>query len=115
MGTNYYIGKNLCKCCKRWDEDLHIGKFSYGWAFTFKAHKYLNLTSWDAWKTHLQDKMIFDEYGHRITLEEFVEMIEDYGSPNYTLDTGARNRITRQRGNDWYDCYGYYFTEDYFS
>jgi hypothetical protein len=39
MGTNYYVVENACECCNRYDETLHIGKSSCGWAFTFQGVK----------------------------------------------------------------------------
>ena len=56
MGTNYYVAKNLCECCNRYDEEYHIGKASYGWAFSFQGYRAERLVSWRAWKEFLKDK-----------------------------------------------------------
>jgi len=75
MGTNYYARTNICKECNRYDE-IHIGKSSMGWTFTFHATD--RIKNYHDWKVFLLDKQakIFDEYGEEITLEEFKKMIE---------------------------------------
>lgn len=54
MGTNYYVAKNKCDCCKRYDKEYHIGKSSWGWSFTFQGYPYDNLTSWKLYKEFLR-------------------------------------------------------------
>ena len=53
MGTNYYVAKNLCECCNRYDEEYHIGKASYGWAFSFQGYRAERLLN-DAKLTDIQ-------------------------------------------------------------
>lgn len=89
MGTNYYWVENECECCNR-KELFHIGKRSYGWAFTFKG--YNNLKSWNEYKEFLKNKKILDEYDDEVSFESFVLMIETYGSPNYfNKESGKSN------------------------
>jgi len=58
MGTNYYVIKDKCECCKRSTREYHIGKSSGGWAFSFQGYPWNKLTSWKAWKEFLKDQAI---------------------------------------------------------
>ena len=62
MGTNYYVAKNRCECCNRYDEEYHIGKSSMGWAFSFQGYPWNKLTSWKQWKMFLKDQLINNSY-----------------------------------------------------
>ena len=127
MGTNYYVAKNLCECCDRYDREYHIGKSSYGWAFTFQGYKYDNLTTWKLWKEYLKDQIIKNEYGDTISYEEFVEMVETYKSPNFVNSknnhkNSSHNDAGKTGDNpwfnpeyDWDDGDGYSFTSREFS
>ena len=47
MGTNFYIRYNKCSCCDRYDE-LHVGKSSYGWSFSFHSlDEYVDISKLD--------------------------------------------------------------------
>ena len=88
MGTNYYVAKNRCECCNRYDEEYHIGKSSHGWAFTFQGYDSYHkddpeLKSWKQWKEYLKGSLIKDEYGEDVSYVEFVKMIETVKAPNY--------------------------------
>lgn len=126
MGTNYYVAKNKCDCCKRYDEEYHIGKSSFGWAFSFQGYRWNKLTSWKAWKEFLKDQMIIDEYGDTISYEDFVTMVETYKSPNYVHENGRKNLQHNEQGKldsrpwfnseyDWDDEDGYAFCSRDFS
>lgn len=126
MGTNYYVAKNLCDCCNRYDEEYHIGKSSYGWAFSFQGYKPERLVSWQAWKEFLKDKIIMDEYGERINYDWFVNLIETYKSPDYVHEDGRQNLQHNKEGKtnerpwfnpeyDWDDDQGYSFCSREFS
>jgi len=108
MGTNYYVAKNLCECCNRYDEEYHIGKSSSGWAFSFQGYRAERLVSWRAWKEFLKNQIIMDEYGDRINYESFVVMIETYKAPGYVNENGLRN----QQRNDAMKNDKYYFGFD---
>ena len=126
MGTNYYVAKNLCECCNRYDEEYHIGKASYGWAFSFQGYRAERLVSWQAWKEFLKDKIIMDEYGDRVHYDWFVNFIEDYKSPGYIREDGRKNLQHNEQGRidsrpwfnpeyDWDDEDGYAFCSREFS
>ncbi len=126
MGTNYYVAKNLCECCNRYDEEYHIGKSSGGWAFSFQGYPAVRLTSWKAWKEFLKNQIIMDEYGERINYESFVHMIETYKAPGYVHEDGRKNLQHNEAGKngkypwfnpeyDWDDEDGYSFCSREFS
>lgn len=125
MGTNYYAVENVCECCKRYDKKYHIGKKSWGWAFTFQGYKYDGLTSWQKYREYLSDKTIVDEYGDRIEYAEFVNMIETWGSPDHVRENdGHKNKVHNKEGRkdgyfnpeyDWDDEDGYSFSSREFS
>lgn len=81
MGTNYYLHTNVCKCCGRSDERLHIGKSSAGWVFSLRCHEDLGLMSLADWKDHIVFEveggaLIKDEYGNNIDVAELYDTIE---------------------------------------
>ena len=126
MGTNYYVVENVCECCNRYDEKYHIGKSSWGWAFSFQGYKYDGLTSWQKYKEYLKDKDIRDEYGERITYDEFVKYVETEKSPGYVREDGHKNLQHNEEGKkdirpwfnpeyDWDDADGYSFSSREFS
>jgi len=126
VGTNYYVAKNLCECCNRYDEEYHIGKSSYGWAFSFQGYRIERLVSWRAWKEFLKDKVIMDEYGERKDYDWFVHMIETYKAPGYVREDGHKNLQHNEQGKidkrpwfnpeyDWDDEDGYAFCSREFS
>lgn len=127
MGTNYYVATNHCECCKRYDEEFHIGKSSMGWAFSFRGYPTFALESWKQWKEFLKDKTIMDEYGDNMTYDSFVDMIETYKSPGYiNPHTGRKNQQHNEAGKkdkypwfnpeyDWDDEDGYAFCSREFS
>lgn len=126
MGTNYYVAKNLCECCNRYDEEYHIGKASYGWTFSFQGYRAERLVSWRAWKEFLKDKIIIDEYGERTNYDWFVDYIEGNKSPGYVREDGHKNLQHNEQGkidkrpwfnpeNDWDDEDGYAFCAREFS
>lgn len=126
MGTNYYVAKNLCECCNRYDEEYHIGKSSYGWTFSFQGYRAERLVSWRAWKEFLKDKIIIDEYGERTNYDWFVDYIEGNKSPGYVREDGHKNLQHNEQGKidkrpwfnseyDWDDEDGYAFCAREFS
>lgn len=130
MGTNYYVAKNLCECCNRYDEEYHIGKSSYGWAFSFRGYRSERLVSWAAWKEFLKNQIIMDEYGERIDYDWFVQFIENEKAPSYVnSQNGRKNLIHNEEGRkpnssgwswynpeyDWDDEQGYSFSSREFS
>lgn len=81
MGTNYYIKKKERKVK---EPDLHIGKNSWGWQFSFQAYEaddYYGtpeLKSKEQWLEYifLNSDSIYDEYNENISFNEFLEILE---------------------------------------
>lgn len=124
MGTNYYVIKDKCECCKRSTREYHIGKSSGGWAFSFQGYPWNKLTSWKAWKEFLKDQAIENEYGDPVSYEDFVKMVESYKAPGFCNENGRVNLQHNDEGKrkgwfnpetDWDDEDGYSFTTREFS
>lgn len=75
MGTNYYIREKSCPTCNHAPEGYHIGKASLGWKFCFNGVHY---KTFEEWKQKLEENKdrIFNEYGEKEDLEEFLRIIE---------------------------------------
>lgn len=81
MSTNYYARYNTCECCERYDE-IHIGKSSVGWTFSFRG--YNNECDNFVIKSYKElinviknnNMNIYDEYGHKTSLQEFKDLVE---------------------------------------
>ena len=98
MGCNYYWIENKCECCGRQDE-LHIGKSSAGWQFTFRGYEYENIHSYKDWVNRLTNTegQIVDEYGHEHTIKDLLDLI-------------ARKKRDDKLHNGIEDGEGYHFT-----
>jgi len=75
MGTNYFTKENECKHCGRYEE-IHLGKSSGGWQFSFQyngGQYYKNVPEMKKW---LKNKIIKDEYGSEHSVEDFWKMVE---------------------------------------
>ena len=92
MGTNYYLRKNYCHCCKRYDE-IHIGKSSVGTKFLF--HVTNEIRSIDDWFKEINkiDGVIVDEYGQEQDFVEFKEFISQKSTERSQKDTYFKNDI----------------------
>jgi len=85
MGCNYYLRRNECSHCNRYD-DIHIGKSSSGWSFSFRGYKDYDhedngfdkpVISWKDWKEILKkEDNIYDEYNLKISFKEFEKLVE---------------------------------------
>lgn len=77
MGTNYYLRRNVCETCKHVGEELHIGKSSMGWTFSFQALSEPFIHSEEDWRSELaKGGAIFDEYGESISHDEFWAKVD---------------------------------------
>jgi hypothetical protein len=82
MGTNYYYrpeGTTTCPRCGQGGaakDEEHIGKSSAGWTFSFHGTEFAG--SYAEWLDVLEvGGEIFDEYGRKVSLEDFKAMVED--------------------------------------
>lgn len=81
MGTNYYVGNKACKECGHRPDQIHLGKASAGWQFSFQYNGgkfYKNVPEMKEW---LKDKQIVNEYGDKISQWEFWEMVDTLQNP----------------------------------
>lgn len=76
MGTNYYARISECKECGRFEE-IHLGKSSYGWKFTFALNGRKYYATVEEMKDWLRGKTIKDEYDREITQKEFWDMVAE--------------------------------------
>ena len=107
MGTNYYCG------------DLHIGKSSYGWEFTFQAHPKHDIMCKNDWDMYLKDKRIIDEYDRELTFEEFQDVVvpskreERYGGKLLNhFDEMQKDEFRRMQKFAWENRVPVYITQE---
>ena len=118
MGTNYYLRHKPCPNCGNVARELHIGKSSIGWQFSFRGYRDLNIHSYQDWLEEFKDERreIVDEYGHVITLEEFrknVEsesrklMLSNYNIAHQIPQTKKEKEYLKEHPDKWsrIDCY----------
>lgn len=100
MGTNYYMRYRICECCERYDE-IHIGKSSYGWTFSFHAFREgdyeslatVGIKSYKEWIDLLENIKggIYDEYGQEISLDEFKNLVKSKEKEKFNHTTYCQN------------------------
>lgn len=76
MGTNFYVITEKCEHCGRGNEDIHLGKSSMGWMFSFNYNSgkyYKNVPEMREW---LRDKEIIDEYDRSVDPKDFWDLVE---------------------------------------
>lgn len=123
MGTNYYWRINECECCKRFDEK-HIGKSSGGWEFNFQGYRNAQETgdpkddilSWEDWKARLRESgSIYDEYGTKLSFEEFVDLVENAKAPGKMWGSGETARPLLNHIDEIFRCgrYDEYTLKEY--
>jgi hypothetical protein len=88
MGTNYYLrtGKKITKTCDcgfehELDEELHIGKSSWGWKFALHIIPERGINELEDWEELFKTGKIFDEYGNEITEEQMMDCILNRSFP----------------------------------
>lgn len=83
MSTNYYLRTNICPCCNRFDQ-VHLGKKSGGWSFSFNGVPFKSL--FDVWGAIIAPQaQIIDEYGKPLTPDQFRTMVEE-SADDWTYD-----------------------------
>lgn len=140
MGTNYYIRYNICSCCNRSDE-VHIGKSSMGWQFTFHSvDDYdIKMSSFDAknmlaeddshliiknfqdWRKFIEKYVIeqgtakiYNEYGEEESAQEFFSLVESKRDGKNHAEY-INNDYTYMDHGDYVDEEGYSFSPGEFS
>lgn len=119
MGTNYYwtdATPDCPTCGHHRAEEIHIGKSSYGWEFSF--HGTDEIRSWKDWLAILKGGgEIVDEYGAPITFEDFRKVVEERSHPNGLLNHTdyCREMYPDYAKSLWKDGEGYSFSDGEFS
>ena len=73
MGTNYYYKPNPCPTCGH-GKEIHIGKSSGGWTFSF--HGTYTIKAYSDWVSLFRSGgVIVDEYGSNKTIDEFCNLV----------------------------------------
>jgi hypothetical protein len=109
MGTNYYHHIDVCECCGRAGEVVHVGKSSAGWTFTFQGTE--EIRSYQDWLDAMEAdpaSKILDEYGREISLEDFKAIVELKRDEN-------RNHARDYPDGSWLDPDGHSFSGHDFS
>lgn len=83
MGTNYYVRYDACPHCGRGDDELHIGKSSFGWCFSLRIYPEKNINTLEDWRDLLiaHPDSIYDEYRRRVSVEELQATITQRSHP----------------------------------
>lgn len=124
MGTNYYTladAEVSLQYPGGVSEELHIGKNSYGWQFSFRAHEDLGIVSRDKWFEFLKGRVIYDEYGDEISLDRFVKLVlskQSDENKNHRIECLKSDDFWTKHhalGNTYLDPLGYSFTKSEFS
>lgn len=79
MGTNYYLEHETVPA------RIHIGKSSYGWAFSLHIMPYGGINELEDWRKMWTQPgwLIVNEYGERKTPEEMEDVILNRGDGVY--------------------------------
>ena len=92
MGTNYYLKPAPCETCGHSDYKKHIGKSSFGWQFHFRSYCDNSILCYSDWLREFEDtrKVIVNEYGDLITVEQFKKLVEEKkdGINHYNVSCG---------------------------
>lgn len=119
MGTNFDVRFNICETCGNYEE-LHLGKASYGWEFSFQGHDgVIKIKSVKTWKEFIDKRngKIFDEYNRENTWEDIMARADI--AKDRKKHTTAKSIGFYQGDEDieryYYDSEGYCFTNMDFS
>ena len=117
MGMNYYVHIETCPTCKHPKEEIHLGKSSWGWQFSFQyngGQYYKNVLEMKKW---LLDKDIYNEEGEQVTYEEFWQMVKE--KQKKSNKNHAKVVLSEERYESYRDreqvIDGYSFSDCYFS
>lgn len=102
MGTNYYLKIEVCKCCGRGSETLHIGKSACGWKFAFRIYEDKNIRNVGDWIKVIEDKdnTIKDIYDKKISSAEFIDLIDSKVDGKSNLDYDSSGHLLNDYSTD---------------
>ena len=116
MSTNYYVRTEpSCggKCEQHCHgEDIHLGKSSAGWAFTFRAYPHpdysngvvtWNVTDYETWLELLSLGTVFDEYGREVSPADLLAEIKSKRDGHHHVPQPVNGVFRDADGNDFID------------
>ena len=82
MGTNFYLDyreSHDCPTCGQYveREGFHIAKSSFGWALSLHVYPNKGINNVEDMLKYIKDKVIHNEYGDIVTLDEFISTAFD--------------------------------------
>lgn len=100
MGTNYYLERDVCGCCGRAKDRLHIGKSSGGWCFALNTHPDERILSLEDWRYAWAQPgcRIRDEYGDEITASDMEQHITNRSWGGRELEPAEMERNSAMSG-----------------
>lgn len=108
MGTNFYAHMDVCECCKRPTDVIHLGKRSGGWTFNSQGSD--TVRNFDDWCNLVRSaSRIEDEYGYPLTADEMIKE-----AATWQIGKGKRHADIYPDGN-WIDSAGHTFSSHDFS
>jgi hypothetical protein len=121
MSTNYYL-EDKCTHCGRSDQ-IHLGKSSAGWTFTFRGDKENGIVDFASWLKRIDDclenqsHIIVNEYGDPVIRYELLELIDSKKNEknNHALYVEKEYSESFSPFKDWTDSGGNSFTDCEFS
>ena len=122
MGTNYYARENACPTCGKGNE-IHIGKSSGGWTFSFHAvdewetEEGVPIRSYKDWIRFLSkdNVKIFDEYGNECNLKYLKDLVESKRKEKHNHTLYCQNEYPTLYQSNFLDPAGHSFSEGEFS
>lgn len=116
MSTNYYARTPNTPAD---DEGLHIGMYSGGWEFLFRAHPEQGLTTCTAWHEYLSrpEVTIYAESGYTESLAEFWPdaIARPVNMERPSLMRSRWSSTSPSRTDRWKDEHGHPFANYEFS
>lgn len=98
MSTNFYAIPSLAINAKVY----HLGQRAVGWKFLIQANGFAFYDDWPSMQAWLREErpLLFDEYKHALTIDEFVEIVEN-------------QQKFKSRSDDLHDHFAYFVKGGY--
>jgi len=110
VGTNFYIRESSIdnSTGEVVYEDIHIGKRSGGWVFTFNGQVFRSVVLWRAATRQIPANMqIVDEYGDPHTYDDFWDSVEQtkkpWGPRKIRPQINAYSQFEPRKSRQWVD------------
>lgn len=120
MSTNYYLEKKCSHCNHA--EQIHLGKASMGWTFTFRGDREAGVLDFDSWLERIdrlwdEGYIIVNEYGEIVIRYELLELINSKKNEkqNHAIYVEKEYPESFSPFQDWTDSKGNSFSDVEFS